>query len=95
MSKTKRFVGLEISAAYESPAGDECAALFGVASGKVKLTDVLPDGVPAEGVFYTIYGKDAGGFAEALDDAETLDKAEGKAAKLKQLYGISKQIALN
>ncbi|MDC8832926.1 hypothetical protein [Alteromonas gilva] len=74
------FANLEISAvyAYDAPVGDGtfCESLPGVASGQETLENALTDGEDPAKVFYTVYGRDQQGFAEALHDADTLEDAK-------------------
>ena len=78
-------VSLEISAAIAETMQDgseEITPLFGVASGKLTL-DELVDDCKSELIFFTVYARDEDGFAKAIHDSHTLEQAQVVAGFIK------------
>lgn len=71
------YESLEICAAINETDDDgssETTALFGVASGKMTVTDYVDD-KDLSRIYYTLYARDEEGYATAIHDSDTLEQA--------------------
>lgn len=84
------FSSLEVKAVYpfEDPKlGQFCEALSGVASNRIQLEDFLDDEDPSK-LFFTVYGCNEDGEAEALHDEPTLEKIMVVANDLSKRFSL-------
>ena len=80
-----QFQYLEIAAVYPYPNGEDgtsCEAFPGVASGLIPLEDFLSPEEDKSMLFYTVYGRDSEGYAEALHDECSLEVVKNIAGKI-------------
>ena len=85
-----KFDSLEVNAVYphENETGEtHCEPLFGVASKKVEPKDLLSDEDPTK-LFFTVYGRNADGEAEALHDEPTLEEIMAVANDLSKRFSL-------
>lgn len=74
-----QFQYLEIAAVYPYPNGEDgtsCETFPGVGSGLIPLEDFLSPEEDKSMLFYTVYGRDSEGYAEALHDEDDLENAK-------------------
>lgn len=93
-----QFTHLEINAVYPYSDGTTetcCEALFGVASGKLSIVELLDESEDNTLVFFTVYGRSKEGLAEALHDADSLSDAVHIAAEINRHYQHLDETVLN
>lgn len=84
------FQHLEINAVYDFGNDEESniEALFGVASNKVDIKALVSDDFDPAKLFYTVYGRNQHGEAEALHDESTLDEIMRIAKDLSNQFSL-------
>lgn len=85
------FISLEVNAVYPfgDPDGDTyCEALFGVASNKARAEDYLDEESDLSQLFFTVYGRNSAGEAEALHDESCLEEIMAVANDLSSRFNL-------